>query len=351
MCFLRSPHPHARIARHRRGRRGQDAGRPCHRDRAGPGTRRRQAAADVARLQARRSARRPRRRRDTRSPSTPFALSAKRVAAVVAATREQAREALDAIDVRLRDAADGCRCRSQAVEPGSPLVWPAATQNIAAEARHGDVAAAAKAFQNAAHVVALDLVNQRLAPCPIEPRAVLASYDAASDRITLRVSSQTPTGLRDTLCDEVLGIAREKVRVLVGDVGGGFGMKTGMYPEDVVLAFCARELKQPVKWCAERIEEFLAAIPRPRPDQQGRAGAGRVRPGPGAARVVARQPRRVRDARRRRDSVADRSMGLDEHLRHSAHRHPHQGACSRTPARRAPTVAPAGPRRSTSSSG
>ena len=57
----------------------------------------------------------------------------------------------------------------------------------------------------------------------------------------------------------MLGIAHDKVRVLVGDVGGGFGMKTGLYPEDVVLAYCARELKRPLKWCAERIDEFLAA--------------------------------------------------------------------------------------------
>src|SRR5207237_10176749 len=84
-------------------------------------------------------------------------------------------------------------------------------------------------------------------------------YDKTPGRITLRVSCQTPTGLRDALCAEVLGISNDKVRILVGDVGGGFGMKTGLYPEDVVLAFCARELKRPLKWCAERMEEFLAA--------------------------------------------------------------------------------------------
>ena len=88
---------------------------------------------------------------------------------------------------------------------------------------------------------------------------MLASYDTETDRISLRVSCQCPTGLRDDLCNEVLGIAPEKVRVLVGDVGGGFGMKTSLYAEDVVLAFCTRELKRPLKWCAERIEEFLAA--------------------------------------------------------------------------------------------
>ncbi|HEX9275997.1 MAG TPA: xanthine dehydrogenase family protein molybdopterin-binding subunit [Casimicrobiaceae bacterium] len=180
------------------------------------------------------------------------------VAAVIAESAEQAREAAEAIDVRyetLPTVADTV----DAIAESAPLVWPLATGNIAAEIRHGSAAATAAAFDKAAHVVSLDLVNQRVAPCPIEPRAVLASYDAATDRITLRVSCQCPTGLRDDLCNEVLGIPPEKLRVLVGDVGGGFGMKTSLYPEDVVLAFCARELKRPLKWCAERIEEFLAA--------------------------------------------------------------------------------------------
>ena len=180
------------------------------------------------------------------------------VAAVVANTREEARDALEAIDVRY-DSLPSVVDSTVAAAPDAPQVWKEATGNIAAEIRHGDVAATAKAFAQAAHVVSLDLVNQRLAPCPIEPRALLASYDAASGRITIRASSQTPTGLRDTLCGEVLGIATDKVRVVVGDVGGGFGMKTGLYPEDVVLAYCTRELKRPLKWCAERIDEFLAA--------------------------------------------------------------------------------------------
>ena len=180
------------------------------------------------------------------------------VAAVVAETRAQARDALEAIEVNyepLPIVIDPVA----AVAPGSPLMWPVATNNIAAEIRHGDVPAATKAFDTATHVVALDLVNQRLAPSPIEPRAVLASYDAKDERITLRVSSQTPTGLRDALGDAVLGIGHDKVRVLVGDVGGGFGMKTGLYPEDVVLAYCTCKLNRPLKWCAERIDELLAA--------------------------------------------------------------------------------------------
>ena len=180
------------------------------------------------------------------------------VAAVIAESVAQARDAAEAIDVRY-ETLPAVSEATDAVASGAPLVWAKATGNIAAEARHGDAAAARAAFAKAAHVVSLDLVNQRVAPCPIEPRAVLASYDAATDRITLRVSCQTPTGLRDDLCNEVLGIAPNKVRVLVGDVGGGFGMKTGIYPEDVVLAYGARALGRPLKWCADRMEEFLAA--------------------------------------------------------------------------------------------
>jgi carbon-monoxide dehydrogenase large subunit len=180
------------------------------------------------------------------------------VAAVVAETREQARDATEAIEVRY-DPLPAIVDPAAALAPGAPRVWPAAAGNVACEISHGNAQATAAAFAKAAHVVALDLVNQRVAPCPLEPRALLASYDRATDRITLRASSQMPGGLRDSLCAEVLGIATEKVRVLVGDVGGGFGMKTGLYPEDVVVAYCARKLARPVKWCADRLEEFLAA--------------------------------------------------------------------------------------------
>ncbi len=116
-----------------------------------------------------------------------------------------------------------------------------------------------QAFAGAAHVVALDLVNQRLAPTPLEPRALLGEYHAEGGRVTLRISSQMPGGVRDTLCNEVLGWPTDKLRVVVGDVGGGFGMKTGAYAEDILVAYCTDKLKKPVKWVAERSDEFLGA--------------------------------------------------------------------------------------------
>ena len=180
------------------------------------------------------------------------------VVAVVAESRSAARDAAEAIDVRYEPLPAVAEI-ADAIAPGAPLVWPAATGNIACEKRHGNADATAQAIAAAAHVVTLDLVNQRLAPSPIEPRATLASWDAATGRITLRVSCQTPTGLRDELCTDVLSIAPDRMRVLVGDVGGGFGMKTTLYAEDVVAAFATRALARPVKWTADRMEEFVAA--------------------------------------------------------------------------------------------
>ena len=180
------------------------------------------------------------------------------VAAVVAETLPQARDAVEAIAVDYEPLPAVVEIEA-ALDATAPRFVEGASDNIAAEAHYGDKRTVDAAFATAAHVVSLDLVNQRLAPSPIEPRATLASYDATTDRLTLRVSNQTPTGVRDELCQEVLGVPVDKVRVLVGDVGGGFGMKTCLYPEDIVVAFCSRELKRPVRWRADRMDEFLAA--------------------------------------------------------------------------------------------
>ena len=180
------------------------------------------------------------------------------VAAVIAATPFEARDAAERVDVDygpLPAVVDTVA----AAAPGAPKVVSDAKDNIACEAHYGDSAAVGKAFASAAHVVALDITNQRVAACPLEPRSTLASFDARSGRLTLRASCQTPSGLRDELCESVLQIPKEQMRVVVDDVGGGFGMKTSLYPEDVVVAFAARKLGKPVRFTAERMEEFLAA--------------------------------------------------------------------------------------------
>jgi aerobic carbon-monoxide dehydrogenase large subunit len=179
------------------------------------------------------------------------------VAAVVAATRDAARAGADAVAVDIDPLPVNTDVK-RAVEPGAPVLWAAAPDNISAEMRHGDAAATAAAFAGAAHHIRLDLVNQRLAPSPIEPRSVLASFDAG--RLTVRLSSQMPTAVRNGLADAIPGISKDSVRVRVGDVGGGFGMKTGLYAEDIAVAWAAVQLQRPVKWQAERVEDFLAAV-------------------------------------------------------------------------------------------
>ncbi|MDP9045225.1 MAG: molybdopterin-dependent oxidoreductase, partial [Pseudomonadota bacterium] len=181
------------------------------------------------------------------------------VAAVVAVSREAAKDALEAVMVdydELPAVVDAVR----ATAPGAPAICPGAPDNIAAEMRHGHAGATDAAFAAAAHTVSLDLVNQRLAPSPMEPRSIVAGFDAASNRLTVRISSQMPTGARSALVDALPGLSVDNVRVVVGDVGGGFGMKTGIHPEDIVVAFAARELQKPVRWQAERVEEFLSAV-------------------------------------------------------------------------------------------
>ena len=181
------------------------------------------------------------------------------VAAVIAQTREQAKAASEAVYVDYEElpvVAD----LNGALAADAPLVWEPAGSNVVARNKHGDKAASDAAFAKAAHVVSMHIENQRLAPAPMEPRGVLADFDEKSGRITITMSTQMPTGVRNTLCDEILKIPKESVRVSVGDVGGGFGMKTGIYPEDAAVAWCARELRRPVKWIAERGEEFLSAV-------------------------------------------------------------------------------------------
>ena len=180
------------------------------------------------------------------------------VAAVVAETRDIARDALDAIAVEFDDLPAVVDVEA-AIRPGAPVLTADAPDNIAAEMHHGDAAATEAAFAQAAHRIALRLVNQRVAPAPMEPRSSVASFDAASGRIEMRISSQMPTGVANALAAALPDIAVDRIRVVVGDVGGGFGMKTGPYPEDIVVAYAARDLGRPVRWQADRSEDFLSA--------------------------------------------------------------------------------------------
>jgi aerobic carbon-monoxide dehydrogenase large subunit len=179
------------------------------------------------------------------------------VALVVAQTLQQARDAAEAVAVDYEEL-PAVVDLDEAVAAGAPALCPEAPDNVAAEMQLGDAKATAAAFAQARHVVQLDIPNQRVAALTIEPRSVLAWVE--DGRLSLRMSTQMPSGVRNSLAADLLGIPREQVRVTVGDVGGGFGMKTGIYVEDACAAWAAWTLQRPVKWVADRSEEFLTSF-------------------------------------------------------------------------------------------
>lgn len=178
------------------------------------------------------------------------------VAAVVAESRAaaEAAAALVTVDYEPLPAAASI---GAALADGAPQVWPDAPGNVAAVSKFGDAAACDAAFAQAKHVTKIAVMNQRLSPVTLEPRGARASVDAGG-RLTLQASSQNPSGMQQSLA-KLLGMPAEQVRVTVGDVGGGFGMKTLLHAEDVVCAWAARKLGRPARWRATRIEEFQAA--------------------------------------------------------------------------------------------
>ena len=178
------------------------------------------------------------------------------VAAVVAKSRLAAQTAAEAIDVEY-EVMPAVVDPIAAVKPGAPVVWTGAPDNIVAAMSYGDAAAVDAAFAKAAHVVSLDLDNQRLVPSAMEPRSTIAEIEKKTGRLILHVQSQTPGSTRDILADAVLKRPKESIQVLVGDIGGGFGHKTSLYPEDGMVAYAAVKLNRKVRWRGERSDDFL----------------------------------------------------------------------------------------------
>src|SRR5882672_2143067 len=177
------------------------------------------------------------------------------VAAIVAETRAQAQDAADLAAIDYQDLPCVVDAKA-ALAPGAPLVWPEATGNVAAQTEYGDAATVAEAFAKAAHITELELHNQRVIAVALEPRACTAVFE--NSRTTLYTQNQTPSGARDLLA-AVFRAKAQDFRIMVGDIGGGFGMKTGLTPEDALVCYAARKLGRPVRWRADRSEDFLAA--------------------------------------------------------------------------------------------
>jgi len=176
------------------------------------------------------------------------------VAVVIADTLSQAKDAAEAIVVDygvLPANADTSKAQ------GGPEVHSEAPNNTVYDWHIGDKAATEAAFKAAKHVTTLEIVNNRLVPNAMEPRAAVGEYDSGNDALTLYTTSQNPHVARLVL-SAFVGIAPEhKLRVIAPDVGGGFGSKIFIYAEETVCVWAARKCGRPVKWTADRTEEFL----------------------------------------------------------------------------------------------
>ncbi|MFG1395572.1 xanthine dehydrogenase family protein molybdopterin-binding subunit [Roseixanthobacter pseudopolyaromaticivorans] len=178
------------------------------------------------------------------------------IAVVIGETLNAAKDAAAAIEVDyevLPAAADLGAARA----PGAAQIHDDAPGNTVFEWELGDKAATEAAFARAAHVTKIDLVNNRLAPNPMEPRAAIGEYDAGDEAYTLWTTSQNPHVARLVL-SAFVGLAPEnKLRVIAPDVGGGFGSKIFIYAEETVCAWASKRVGRPVKWTCDRSEAFL----------------------------------------------------------------------------------------------
>ncbi|NKJ47374.1 carbon monoxide dehydrogenase, partial [Burkholderia sp. SG-MS1] len=179
------------------------------------------------------------------------------VALVIADSIKAAKDAAELIEVDY-DVLPAVVDTAHAADPGQPAVHDEVPDNVSYNWGHGDKAATDAAFARAAHVTALDIVNNRLIPNAIEPRAVNASYSAQDDSYTLYVANQNPHVERLLMAAFVLSLPESKLRVIAPDVGGGFGSKIFLYAEDVALTWASKKIRRPVKWTAERSEAFVS---------------------------------------------------------------------------------------------
>ncbi len=185
-----------------------------------------------------------------------------RIAIVIADSEIQARDAAASVTAEF-EIRDAVTTAESAIAEGAPLVHEGAANNIAADIHFGNETASTQAFEQAAHVVEIELQQNRLACVSVETRGTIGDYNAADDRYTLYTSGQGPHMTRSSVAQNVLKIPESRLRVISKDVGGGFGMKGATYPEDALVLWASKRVGRPVKWISDRSEAMLS-------DNQGR---------------------------------------------------------------------------------
>lgn len=179
------------------------------------------------------------------------------VALIVAETRAQAKAAAQLIEIDY-DVLPAVAACDEASKPGAAQVWEQAPNNVCFDWHLGDPAAVDQALKTSHKVVEIEVVNNRVVPNAIEPRAAIGHYDLSTDSYTLYTTSQNPHVIRLLMGAFVLGIPEHKLRVVAPDVGGGFGSKIYHYAEEALVTWASRKLRRPVKWTAERSESFMS---------------------------------------------------------------------------------------------
>ena len=176
---------------------------------------------------------------------------------VVARSLAEARDAAELVTIEW----EALPATTQAVEAAgddAPLVWDDVSANVAFEFETGDAEAVEAAFAAAARIVTLEVVNNRIVQNAIETRGAVAWPEGEHGKVTLLTGTQMPHKLKNQLSKTVLKVPPEQIRVLVHDVGGGFGGKNSLYPEQALTVYAARKLGRPVKWMGERSDAFTS---------------------------------------------------------------------------------------------
>jgi carbon-monoxide dehydrogenase large subunit len=179
------------------------------------------------------------------------------LAAVIAESLGQARDAAELIQVDYVEEPAAIDPVA-ALQSGAPQVHPEAPGNLCYDWHLGDLTAVEAAFAKAAKIVKLDLVNNRLVPNAMEPRAAIGEFNRATGEYTLYTTSQNPHVIRLLMGAFVLHIPEAKLRVVAPDVGGGFGSKIYHYAEEAIVTWAAAKVRRPIKWTAERSESFMS---------------------------------------------------------------------------------------------
>ncbi len=181
------------------------------------------------------------------------------VAMVVAETLAQARDAAEMIVIDYDELPAATDTYRSALD-GAAQLYDHVPNNICFDWGKGQQDETESAFAKASHVTTLELVNNRVVVNSMEPRAAIGDYDSESDKSTLYTSSQGTHGIRNTIADAILKIDQDKLRVVTGDVGGGFGMKIFTHPEQPMVVWAAKKVNRPVRWNADRSEGFMSDI-------------------------------------------------------------------------------------------